>query len=199
MTNKEKLMHMTIAEIKDTYDVVMMDTSHFCDLIACEKCPGNNHYHCKDVLAKWLDAEAEDMKMTEGDRIRRMTDHDERFTEQFSKGLYQVISDNPDIFKPEEIEKEHDICPICGYPIPSCQCMYDHGIDRSKRMEVVFSHLHLLTPEQQKHVVRLQSEMNISYEDSERDHIYWELMGKNKVYINNDENAEKWRHFELTT
>ena len=41
--------------------------------------------------------------------------------------------------------------------------------------------------------------MNISYEDSERDHVYWELMGKNKVYINNDENAEKWRHFELTT
>jgi hypothetical protein len=107
----------------------------------------------------------------------------ERFADQFSKGLYQVITDNPDIFKPEKIEKEHDICPICRYPIPSCQCMYDHGIDRSKRMEVVFSHLHLLTPEQQKHVVRLQSEMNISYEDSERDHVYWELMGKNKCGI----------------
>lgn len=77
MTNKEKLMHMTIAEIKDTYGLSMTTISEFfCKPITCEKCPGNNHYHCKDVLAKWLDAEAEDMKMTEGDRIRRMSDRE---------------------------------------------------------------------------------------------------------------------------
>lgn len=80
MTNEEKLMHMTLAEAMKTYgikDKAIKTTKAFiCKLITCEKCPGNNNHDCVSVLAKWLDAEAEDMKMTEGDRIRRMTDHE---------------------------------------------------------------------------------------------------------------------------
>lgn len=77
MTNKEKLMHMTLAEIAGRYNPDLLTiTLNFCDLITCEKCPSKNQYLCTNKLRQWLDAEAEDMKMTEGDRIRRMTDHE---------------------------------------------------------------------------------------------------------------------------
>lgn len=77
MTNKEKLMHMTLAEIAGQYNPDFLTTTlNFCDLITCEKCPSKNQYHCEDKLRQWLGAEAEDVKMTEGDRIRRMSDRE---------------------------------------------------------------------------------------------------------------------------
>lgn len=80
MTNKEKLMHMTLAEAMETYgikDKTIKTTKAFiCSVLDCTKCPGNKSVDCRSGLAEWLDAEAKDEKMSEGDRIRRMTDHE---------------------------------------------------------------------------------------------------------------------------
>lgn len=80
-------------------------------------------------------------------------------------------------------------CPICDGLIPlrgraglyvnvetadgiPCQCMYGGKAhpeeQREKRMQVVFSHMYLLTSTQINHVLHLQRAMRISYSDRER-------------------------------
>ena len=80
MTNEEKLMHMTLAEAMETYgikDKAIKTTKAFiCSVLDCTKCLGNKSVDCRSGLAEWLDNEAEDVKMTEGDRIRRMSDRE---------------------------------------------------------------------------------------------------------------------------
>ena len=80
MTNEEKQMHMTLAEAMETYgikDKAIKTTKAFiCSVLDCTKCPGNKSVDCRSGLAEWLDDEAEDVKMTEGDRIRRMSDRE---------------------------------------------------------------------------------------------------------------------------
>ena len=79
-----------------------------------------------------------------------------------------------------------DKCPICDGLIPlrgraglyvnvetaegiPCQCMYGGKAhpeeQREKRMQVVFSHMYLLTSTQINHVLHLQKAMHISYSD----------------------------------
>lgn len=68
-------------------------------------------------------------------------------------------------------------CPICNYRIPDCQCTFGGSAhpDRSKRKEVVKDHLYLLTDEQIKHVIELESRWQTSYGDEEKNSILKEL------------------------
>lgn len=69
-------------------------------------------------------------------------------------------------------------CPICGYDIkPSrkhpalgCQCRFGGSAhpDRDKNRSVVYSHLFLLSKKQLKHIVKLQRDLYVSYEDEEK-------------------------------
>lgn len=68
-------------------------------------------------------------------------------------------------------------CPICGYEFSKCQCKFSGSAhpDRSKKMEVVFHHLYLLTPRQLEHVIGLQRYWQISYRDEEKESILKQL------------------------
>lgn len=68
-------------------------------------------------------------------------------------------------------------CPICKYVKGHCQCMFGGSAhpDRSKRKEVVKDHLYLLTDEQIKHVIELESKWQTSYVDDEKNRILAEL------------------------
>jgi hypothetical protein len=73
--------------------------------------------------------------------------------------------------------KKEVICPICEYPIEYCQCRYGGSAhpDRSKRRTVVCDHLYLLTEEQLKHLIKVQSYWQTSYSDQEMNDIIKEL------------------------
>ena len=77
-------------------------------------------------------------------------------------------------------------CPICNYSLDMCQCKFSGSAhpDKSKQMEVVFYHLHLLSPEQVNHIIALQKWWNISYGDRDREQIRKELIAECK---NNDQ------------
>lgn len=64
-------------------------------------------------------------------------------------------------------------CPICGYKLEDCQCLYSGSChpDRSKREEVVLHNLYLLTPEQIEHIADIQKARSASYEDEEKNQI----------------------------
>lgn len=64
-------------------------------------------------------------------------------------------------------------CPICKYPIGYCQCRF--GGYQSKRRKVVCDHLYLLTEEQLKHLIKVQSYWQTSYSDNEMNEIIKEL------------------------
>lgn len=68
-------------------------------------------------------------------------------------------------------------CPICNNPLDMCQCKFGGSAhpDRSKRIEVVFYHLHLFSPEQVNHIINLQKWWNVSYGDRDREQIRKEL------------------------
>lgn len=76
-------------------------------------------------------------------------------------------------------------CPICGYKLKECQCLYSGSChpDRSKKEEVVLHNLYLLSPEQIEHIIKLQKAQRNSYEDEEKDKILTEL--KNPTLITN--------------
>jgi tRNA G26 N,N-dimethylase Trm1 len=76
--------------------------------------------------------------------------------------------------------KADEKCPICGYGIPHCQCLYTGSThpDRSKIKQVVYDHLHLFSPEQQKHLIQLEKFWNVSYGDAEYQSILKNLEGK---------------------
>lgn len=71
-------------------------------------------------------------------------------------------------------------CPICNYEISMCQCRFGGSChsDRSKRREVVFEHLYLLSKKQLKHIINLQRKLQVSYDDKERTRILNELKGR---------------------
>lgn len=64
-------------------------------------------------------------------------------------------------------------CPICGYPISMCQCLYGGSChpDRNEEREVVLSHLHLLSKTQLRHIINLEKYWSTSYEDEKRSKI----------------------------
>ena len=74
---------------------------------------------------------------------------------------------------------EEEKCPICKYGISQCQCYFGGSAhpDRSKRKEVVKDHLYLLSDEQIKHVIYLESRWQTSYGDKEKNDIVEELKG----------------------
>lgn len=72
---------------------------------------------------------------------------------------------------------EYTKCPICGYKLKECQCLYSGSChpDRSKREEVVLHNLYLLSQEQLKHIIDIQKAQKGSYEDDEKNKILKEL------------------------
>ena len=68
-------------------------------------------------------------------------------------------------------------CPICGYPIEDCQCIFSGSAhpDRHKREEVVFDHLYLFSEKQIEHLICLESYWKMSYADEEKQKILKEL------------------------
>lgn len=70
-------------------------------------------------------------------------------------------------------EENETLCPICGYHLTQCQCRYGGSAhpDRSKKREVVLDHLYLLSEEQLRHIIRLESQWQTSYGDKERSDI----------------------------
>lgn len=76
-------------------------------------------------------------------------------------------------------------CPICGYRLKECQCLYSGSChpDRSKREEVVLHNLYLLSQEQLEHIISIQKAQRGSYEDKESNRILTEL--KNPTLIVN--------------
>lgn len=79
----------------------------------------------------------------------------------------------------KEIEElKGDMCPICGYLLDECQCIYAGSChpDRSKREDVVLHHLYLLNERQLRHVINLQAFKRASYaKDDERNAIIKDL------------------------
>lgn len=75
-----------------------------------------------------------------------------------------------------------DYCPICNYEFEYCQCRFGGSAhpDRSKRRQVVLDHLYLLSDEQIKHIIKLESQLQVSYGDDERTKILKELEALSK-------------------
>lgn len=63
-----------------------------------------------------------------------------------------------------------DLCPICGYEIEYCQCLFGGSAhpDRDKERDVVQSHLYLLSGRQLLHLLKLQRYWQTSYGDEEK-------------------------------
>lgn len=72
------------------------------------------------------------------------------------------------MFEPGEECK--DLCPICGYELNFCQCLFGGSAhpDRNKERDVVQNHLYLLSDKQLLHLLKLQRHWQTSYGDEER-------------------------------
>lgn len=94
--------------------------------------------------------------------------------------LYNSRNYKPDINKIKEQLKSK--CPICGYLIEDCQCIYAGSAhpDRSKNRSVVLDHLYLFNEEQINHIIDLERYWLISYTDKEKNEILDKLK---KEYI----------------
>lgn len=70
-------------------------------------------------------------------------------------------------------------CPICGYPIANCQCIFTGNAhpNREKRKSVVKDHLYLLSKDQLEHVLFLEKWWQTDYGDPEKRNILKELKG----------------------
>ena len=66
-----------------------------------------------------------------------------------------------------------DLCPICGYKLSLCQCLFGGSAhpDRNKERDVVQDHLYLLSDEQLHHLIELQRYWQTSYGDKKRANI----------------------------
>ena len=66
-----------------------------------------------------------------------------------------------------------DLCPICGYEFNFCQCLFGGSAhpDRNKEIDVVQSHLYLLSGKQLLHLLELQRHWQTSYGDEKRTNI----------------------------
>ena len=63
-----------------------------------------------------------------------------------------------------------DLCPICGYELNSCQCLFG-GLahpDRNMERDVVQDNLYLLSDKQLHHLINLQKRWRTSYGDKKR-------------------------------
>lgn len=71
-------------------------------------------------------------------------------------------------------------CPVCRYKINNCQCLFGGNVhpDRSKRIEVIKDHLYLLDSVELDHFIRLESQWQMSYADSETNDILNEVKGE---------------------
>lgn len=63
----------------------------------------------------------------------------------------------------------HEKCPICGYEIQECQCIFGGHAhpDRFNRQMVVKDHLYMLSPKQIGHLIALEEWWQTSYADKE--------------------------------
>ena len=63
-----------------------------------------------------------------------------------------------------------DLCPICGYELSWCQCLFGGSAhsDRNKERDVVQDHLYMLSDEQLRHLIKLQWHWQTSYGDEKR-------------------------------
>ena len=63
-----------------------------------------------------------------------------------------------------------DLCPICGYELNFCQCLFGGSAhpDRHKERDVVEDHLYLLSDKQLFHLKKLQRYWQTSYGDEKR-------------------------------
>lgn len=70
-----------------------------------------------------------------------------------------------------------EICPICKYDIPHCQCCFAGSWhpDRSDIRDVVLHHLHFLSQKQLDHIIELEKYWDISYSDPELEAIRKDL------------------------
>ena len=68
--------------------------------------------------------------------------------------------------KTKKINK--NCCPICGYELKNCQCIYDDYPERQHRCEVVLDHLYMLSKKQLRHIMKVQQFQQTSYADDER-------------------------------
>lgn len=69
-------------------------------------------------------------------------------------------------------------CPICGYEIKDCQCLFcgtTHP-NRHYRIAVVFDHLYLFEKGQIEHLINLQKAWQISYGDNKLEQEYKKLL-----------------------
>lgn len=83
-----------------------------------------------------------------------------------------------------------DLCPICGYELNFCQCLFEGSAhpDRYKERDVVEDHLYLLSDKQLLHLEKLQRYWQTSYGDEERTEML-ECLEKNGI-------AATWRFRE---
>lgn len=79
-------------------------------------------------------------------------------------------------------EKCSTLCPICGYELKDCQCLFSGTAhpDRSTRCKVVYDHLYLFTPTQVQHLIELQKYWQISYSDNEFEQEYKKLINETR-------------------
>lgn len=63
-----------------------------------------------------------------------------------------------------------ELCPICGYNIHFCQCLFGGSAhpDRNKERVVVQDHLYLLSDKQLLHLEKLQRHWQTCYTDEEK-------------------------------
>lgn len=63
-----------------------------------------------------------------------------------------------------------DLCPICGYELNFCQCLFGGSAhpNRGKERDVVQDHLYLLSDKQLLHLEKIQRYWKTSYGDEER-------------------------------
>lgn len=78
-----------------------------------------------------------------------------------------------------------EICPICKYDIPHCQCRFAGSWhpDRSNIRDVVLHHLHFLSKEQLNHVIELEKYWDISYSDPKLEEIRKDLKEKHQQEV----------------
>lgn len=76
-------------------------------------------------------------------------------------------------------------CPICGYDLNDCQCLFSGSAhpDRAEITDVVLEHLYLFDEEQVKHIIELEKAWQISYADENRNKILASLRAN---YSNNE-------------
>lgn len=87
--------------------------------------------------------------------------------------------------------KNNEKCPICGYEIKDCQCIFSGSAhpNRDLRRKVVYDHLYLFSPAQIQHLIELQKDWQTSYSDSELKREYEQLISEHIDELKRENNA----------